>query len=172
MAWLEIGWIDVAMLALVVVSALIGAARGFTFEVLSLAGWFAAWFGGFWLGAVLAPYLPVGESGSGLNRGVAFVVAFVVVLVLWGLAARAVASLVAATPLRPLDRLFGALFGMARALVVLLALATVFAYTPAGRLPAWQASIGAVWLNALLATWLPALAPGEPESAPIQLNSA
>lgn len=154
------------MLALVVLSMLVGAARGFTFEVLSLAGWFAAWFAGVWLGPVLAPYLPVGEAGSALNRGVAFACAFIVVLVLWGLAARAVASLIGATPLRPLDRLLGALFGTARGLIVLLALATVLAYTPAGRAEVWRQSIGAAWLNAVLAALLPSMAPAEPQALP------
>lgn len=171
MASPEIGWVDVAMFALVVLSAFVGVARGFTFEVLSLAGWFAAWFGGIWLGPLVGPYLPVGEAGSALNRGVAFACAFIVVLVLWGLAARAVARLIGATPLRPLDRLLGALFGTARGLVVLLALATVLAHTPAGRAEAWQKSIGAVWLNAMLAALLPLVVQSELEAAPAPANS-
>ncbi len=169
MAFPDFGWIDVAMLALVVVSALVGVARGFTFEVLSLAGWFAAWFGAVWVGPLLAAYLPIGEPGSALNRGVAYACAFIAVLVVWRLAARAVSSSIAATPLRPLDRLFGAVFGAARALVVLLALATVLNYTPAGRLQAWQESVGAVWLNAVLAALLPALTSDEPE--PVRIDS-
>jgi hemolysin III len=41
-----IGWIDIAMLALIALSALAGAVRGLTFEILSLLGWVAAWFVG------------------------------------------------------------------------------------------------------------------------------
>ncbi len=159
MDWPQIGWVDAAMLALLVVSLLVGAARGFTFEILSLAGWFAAWFAAIWFGPPLAPYLPVGEAGSALNRGVAFACAFLVVLVLWSMASRAVASLIGKTPLKPLDRLLGALFGIARGVVVLLALTTAVAYTPALRSEAWQASRGAVWLNAALQELLPWLAP-------------
>ncbi|MEP6740037.1 MAG: CvpA family protein [Caldimonas sp.] len=76
MQWLAIGWVDAAMLGVMVVSVLVGAVRGITFELLSLAGWFAAWFAGLWLGPVLAPYLPVGSPGSALNRGLAFASAF------------------------------------------------------------------------------------------------
>ncbi len=168
MEWPQVGWIDAAMLALLLVSVGVGAARGFTFEILSLAGWFAAWFAGFWLGPLLAPHLPIGETGSSLNRGAAFACAFLGVLVLWSLAARAVASLIGKTPLRPLDRLLGAVFGLGRGALVLLALAAVLACTPAVRSEARRGSLGAVWLNAGLQALLPWLAPatGEPPESP------
>ena len=38
-------------------------------------------------------------------------------------------------------------------------LATVFAYTPLGAMQAWRASIGAVWLNAILGELVPLLSP-------------
>lgn len=169
MEWSQVGPVDAAMLALLLVSMLVGAVRGLTFELLSLAGWFAAWFAGLWLGPLLAPHLPIGEVGSTLNRGIAFACAFLGVLVVWSLAARAVASLIGKTPLRPLDRLLGAVFGLSRGALVLLALAAVVAYTPVVRTEAWRASFGAVWLNAGLQVLLPWLAtatgapPGPPE---------
>lgn len=168
MDWPQVGWVDAVMLALLVVSVLVGAARGLVFEILSLAGWFAAWFSGLWLGPLLAPYLPVGEAGSTLNRGVAFACAFLGVLILWSLAARVAASLIGKTPLRPLDRLLGAVFGLVRGALVLLALAAVLAYTPAVRSDAWRGSVGAVWLNASLQVLMPwvASATGAPQEAP------
>lgn len=170
MDWPQVGWVDAVMLALLIVSVLIGSARGLVFEILSLAGWFAAWFAGLWLGPLLAPYLPVGEAGSTLNRGVAFACAFLGVLILWSLAARAVASLIGKTPLRPLDRLLGAVFGLIRGGLVLLALAAVLAYTPVVQSEAWRGSLGAVWLHAglqVLTPWLASAtgAPPEPPAA-------
>src|SRR6478735_3798655 len=142
-----IGWIDLAMLGVIALSALVGAVRGLTFEVLSLLGWVAAWFAGLWLGPALAPHIPVGAPGSSLNGIVAFASAFLVVLVLWGLAARGVSALVGKTLLRPLDRLLGAVFGVARGVLVLLALAAIISYTPASASDAWRESHGAAWLN-------------------------
>jgi membrane protein required for colicin V production len=159
-AWPEIGWVDAVMLAVVALSTLLGVMRGFTLEVLSLAGWVAAWFAGFWLGPTLAPHLPIGSRGSDLNGVAAFACAFLLVLVLWGLVARIVAAFVGRTLLRPLDRGLGALFGLLRGVVVLLAVATVFAFTPLGQAQAWRASLGAVWLNAVLRELVPLLSPG------------
>ena len=163
--WPTLGWVDLAMLGVVAVSALVGAVRGLTFEVLSLLGWIAAWFAGLWLGPWLAPHLPVGTPQSPLNVVVAFASAFLVVLILWGLAARGVSALVGKTLLRPLDRLLGAVFGVARGVLVLLALAAIISYTPATASDAWRESQGAAWLNAIVRELMPLLAPGTPGPA-------
>jgi membrane protein required for colicin V production len=155
--WLPLAWVDVAMLGVLALSAVVGLWRGITFELLSLAGWFAAYFAGRWLGPWLAPHLPLGAPGSALNLGAAFASAFFIVLILWTLMARAVSALIGATPLRPLDRLLGALFGIARGLLVLLAAATLIAYTPLARSAAWQESTGARVLENLLRQLLPLL---------------
>jgi membrane protein required for colicin V production len=154
-----IGWVDIAMLAVIALSAIIGAVRGLTFEVLSLLGWIAAWFAGLWIGPLIGPHLPIGTPGSPLNGIAAFACAFLIVLVLWGFGARAVSALVGKTLLRPLDRLLGAVFGLARGVLVLLVLATIVAYTPASASPAWRESQGAGWLNSLVRELLPSLAP-------------
>ncbi len=159
MEWPTLGWVDIAMLGVIGLSAIVGAVRGFTFEVLSLLGWVAAWFAGLWLGPWLAPHLPVGDPGSALNRVASFACAFLFVLVLWGLGARAVSALVGKTLLRPLDRLLGALFGVARGLLVLLVLAMVVSYTPATTSAAWRESYGAAWLTAAVRELVPLVAP-------------
>jgi membrane protein required for colicin V production len=70
---------------------------------------------------------------------------------------RAASALVAATPLRPLDRLLGAAFGLVRGLLVLLVVATVIAYTPLAQAPAWRQSAGAALLGSVLQELLPML---------------
>ena len=87
---------------------------------------------------------------------------------------RLVRSLIHATPLRPVDRLLGAGFGVLRGGLVLLVVAALVGLTPAVRSTAWQASIGARWLDAGLqelkplmpadvARFLPAQAPRQPD---------
>ena len=145
------------MLGVVAFSALVGLWRGFTFELLSLAGWFFAYFAARWAQPWVAAELPIGERGSLLNQGAAFACAFIVVLIAWSFVARGISALVKKTPLSPLDRLFGAAFGVLRAGIVLLAFATLIGYTPAARSPAWRESAGAAMLEAALRALLPLL---------------
>ena len=76
------------MLGVLAFSVLVGVWRGFIFELLSLAGWFVAYFAARWLQPWVAPQLPIGEPGSPLNHGAAFACAFIVVLVAWSFVAR------------------------------------------------------------------------------------
>ena len=156
-----VAWVDWVLVAVLAVSALVGLWRGLVFEVLALAGWVAAWFGAQWLAPQLAPFLPVGKAGGAINLGAAFALGFVGALVLWALAARLVRLLLHATPLSLPDRVLGAGFGLLRGAVLLLALATVVAYTPAAQSQGWRASQGARWLGHTLAVLKPLL----PESA-------
>ena len=58
-----------------------------------------------------------------------------------------------------IDRILGGVFGLVRALVLMLAVATVVSFTPAVRASSWQASHGAAWLGALLSGLKPVLPP-------------
>ena len=155
-------WVDIALLAVLGLSAVVGLVRGLVFEVLSLLGWVAAYFAAQWFAPALAPHVPVGQPGSALNHGAAFAAAFVAALIVWALLARLVRALIHATPLSVVDRILGALFGIARGMVVLLAVATVVGLTPLSKSTAWQASAGRSWLQAAMQVLKPVL--------PVQLS--
>jgi membrane protein required for colicin V production len=140
-----IGLIDGLMLALLVVSVGLGLWRGLLLEVATLVGWVVAYFVAQWYAGDLAPYLPVGEPGSGANRAAAFAVLFVATLIGWGLMARLVRLMLHATPLSLIDRIGGGAFGLLRGGVVLIVLATVVSFTPAAQSVLWQSSTGARW---------------------------
>jgi membrane protein required for colicin V production len=156
-----LSWADWTLLAVLLVSVLIGLFRGFVFECLSLAGWVVAWFAAQWASPQLAPLLPVGTAGSAMNLAAAFAISFVLALVVWGLLAKLVRMLIHATPLSVPDRLLGAAFGVLRGVVLLLAVATVVQLTPAAQSQAWRQSQGARWLAATLQGLKPLL----PEAA-------
>jgi len=155
----EIGWVDWALLAVLLASVIVGLVRGLLFEVLSLLGWVAAFVAAQTLAPDVAPHLPVGAAGSALNHGAAFAVVFVLALIVWMLTARLIRLIVHATPLTLIDRTLGGVFGLVRALVLLLAVATVVSFTPAVRAGPWQASLGAAWLGVLLSGIKPVLPP-------------
>jgi len=158
LAGLHAHWVDLAMLAWLALSMLIGLVRGLIFETFSLLGWGVAYFGAQWAVPLLAPYLPVESTGSALNHAAAFLCAFFAILLGWGLLSRLVRVLVRATPLSLPDRVLGAGFGVMRGLLVLLAIATMISLTPMATSSAWQRSQCATWLNVALQglrPWLP-----------------
>lgn len=162
MAWLtslvdSLGWIDWLILLVGAASVVIGLVRGFVFECLALAGWLVAWFGAQWAAPAIAPRLPVGTPGGGLNHGVAFVAAFVLALLIWALLSRLVRLAIQASPLSVADRILGGAFGALRALVLLLALATVVSLTPAAQSAPWRSSMAVRGLDRLLVALKPLL---------------
>jgi len=152
-----LGWVDWALLAVLVVSVAVGLWRGLVFEVLSLVGWVAAYIAAQASCPTVAPLLPIGVAGGALNQGAAFALVFVLALVVWALALGLLRKLIHATPLQVVDRVLGGGFGLLRGAVLLLAVATVVSLTPAARSPAWQHSQGAAWLAGLLQELKPVL---------------
>ncbi len=153
----EVGWVDWAFLAVIGVSVLVGLVRGMVYEVMSLLGWVVAYVLAHALSAVVAPSLPIGAPDSGLNLAAAFVLVFVAVLVLWSLVAWLVKKLVQASPLSSLDRFFGAMFGLARGLLVALVVVTAIDMTPLADSRSWRASHGAASLQIMLVGLKPLL---------------
>jgi membrane protein required for colicin V production len=155
---INLGWVDIGLLAFLSLSILFGLMRGLVFEVLSALGWFVAYFAARSATPLLEPYVHVGDPGSALNHGATFACAFILLVVVWSLGSRLVRLLIRATPLSPIDRLLGAGFGLARGVAVLMALAIAVGLTPLRTAPAWRASEGVVWLQAALQgikPWLP-----------------
>lgn len=155
----QLGWIDLAMLGVLLLSLGLGLWRGFVLEAMALIGWVVAYFAAQWLTPQWAPRLPFGEPGSSLNYAASFALAFVVVLIGWGLASRVLRLLVNATPLRGADRVLGAAFGLVRGVLLLMVLATVVALTPAATSPEWHRSQGAQWLAVAMHGLKPLLPP-------------
>lgn len=155
--WAALSWLDWSLLAVLLVSVVIGLLRGFVFECLALAGWVVAWFAAQWAAPVVASHIPLGAAGSDLNLGAAFALSFVAAVVVWTLLARLIRMLIHATPLSIPDRLLGAGFGALRGGVLLLALASVVTLTPAAQSETWRSSHGARWLGRALQVLKPLL---------------
>ncbi len=150
-------WLDVLLGLTVLISMGIGIMRGLLFEMLSALGWVVAYFAAQWLAPHLVPYLPSAVTGAGLRHGIAFGVTFVAVLLGWSLMSRALRMLVRGSPMSGTDRMLGAGFGLARGVVLLLALATVIRLTPLVEAPAWRQSTAVAWLEAALRGLRPVL---------------
>ncbi|HET7792771.1 MAG TPA: CvpA family protein [Rhizobacter sp.] len=165
-------WVDIVMAGVLALSVIVGLVRGLVFEVLSLLGWFVAYFAAHWFAGDLAPHIPVGKPGSAVNHAAAFASIFVAALLGWAIISRLLRLLIHATPLSLPDRLFGAVFGVLRGLVLLLAAATVINLTPLMKSPAWQASQGAQWLQIVLDGLHPLLPPQLLQLLPARAGAA
>jgi membrane protein required for colicin V production len=163
----QLGWVDWALLAVLVVSVVVGLWRGLVFEVLSLVGWVVAFIAAQAFAPGVAAVLPIGAPGSALNLGAAFALIFVLALVIWALGSRLMRLLIHATPLQPVDRVLGGVFGLVRGAVLLLAAATVVLLSPARASAAWQQSHGAAWMVTALQGLRPLLPPVLAQRLPV-----
>jgi membrane protein required for colicin V production len=149
--------LDWILLAVLLVSLLLGAWRGLVYEVLSLLGWVAAFVVAQWWAPEVAQQLPMNGASEPVRYAAAFVLVFVVSAFAGGLLAWVTRKLVEALGLRPVDRTLGAVFGLLRGVVLLLALTVVMDMTPLKSSPLWQSSMGAGVLGMTLKGLRPVL---------------
>lgn len=139
--------VDWLIIAVVLLSVLVGGVRGFVREALSLVIWVAAFVVAGLFSAPLAQMLAPHVSYVELRYPLAFGALFVVTLIVGSLVSRALGMLVDATGLTGLDRMLGVLFGAARAGVLLVVVAAMAAPLFA-ETRWWQASTLLPWLLA------------------------
>ncbi len=149
---------DYFVLAVMAISLLVGVTRGVVSEILALLAWVAAFIAArMW--AVPAGNLLLAELSDPLWRQLAgFVAVFVAVLILFALVRWVTSLLLKAVGLRPLDRVLGALFGVARGVLVLLVLVLLAGLTPLPQQQWWRQAMFAPPLETgVLAVkpWLP-----------------
>ncbi len=154
---MTLSWVDLALLLLLLASVLVGLWRGLVFELLSLLGWVFAYFACPFVAPWIEAWLPAERMGPTLLHVAGLVLAFMLILILWGIAAKLLRMLIQASPLSFIDRLLGAGFGVLRGLLVCLLLVVVVSMTPAVGSPTWQASVVAPRLQQLLHQMRPVL---------------
>ncbi len=119
---------DVAVLGILAISAAFAFWRGFTTEALSLASWGGAvaltLFGFPWTSAWVAKLL----SPEWLADFAALIATFVISFFILRWIADKIGDRVRESSLGPVDRMFGAIFGMIRGLIVISAVYLLFDY--------------------------------------------
>lgn len=131
---------DYIIFAIVALSVLVGAIRGFIKEVFSLAVWAAAFLVSFQYSGILAQQLEGHIELPSVRTALAFTGLFLFVLLIGGLLTFLVGKLVEKTGLSGTDRLFGGVFGGVRGVVLVIALILIAGLTPVPRDPWWQQS--------------------------------
>jgi membrane protein required for colicin V production len=116
--------------------------------VLSLAGWVAAFFLAQWLATDVVAWVPfVQNAAPSVQYAVGYVLVFVGSLFVFALLSWLVKKLIESVGLRPVDRVLGGAFGLARGVVLLLALTVVLQLTGLSKSDWWQSAKGPIWLD-------------------------
>lgn len=129
---------DYLVIFVLAASVIISMMRGLVKEVLSLAGWVVAFVVANAYAAALAQMLPPVVPGEVLRLILAFIALFIGVRILMGLLALALGALLDAGGLSIVDRLLGAVFGLGRGLVIVLAAVILCGMTSLPRQAFWK----------------------------------
>jgi membrane protein required for colicin V production len=120
-------WFDLAMLAVLALSALLAFYRGFVREVLGVGAWVGAIFIGFWFAPFIAPKITQWVGSGDIAYPAAIAAGFLVALIVLSVISSWVGALVRGSALGGVDRTLGLVFGLVRGAAVL-----VFCYVAAG----------------------------------------
>ncbi|MBK1645378.1 colicin V production CvpA [Thiocapsa imhoffii] len=153
-------WLDFVIIGVVILSALVGLARGLIREVVSVGVWIAAivvaWLFHAQVAELLVPYLSQGS----VRLAIAFIVLILATLVLGAILGAMLSVVIEKTGLSGLDRLLGLGFGAARGVIIVAMAVFLMNYTPITQDAWWQES-QLVSQFEHVAAWLIELVPPE-----------
>ena len=142
--------LDWIFLAVLLASLTLGAWRGLVYEVVSVLAWIVAFVLAQWFAPDVAQRLPMAGATEMIRYAAGFVLVFIATVFAAGLLAWLMKKLVESVGLRPMDRVLGAVFGLARGVILLLAATVVMHMTPFKSSAWWQESTGATVSTAAL----------------------
>ena len=112
--------VDNLILAVIAISSAFGVRRGFIKEIMSLLSWIAALLVSRIYSGSLASILENLVDNPSVRYVIAFSVLFVIIIMLGTLLNHFMSKLLIVTGLKTIDRLLGAVFGIARGTVIVL----------------------------------------------------
>jgi membrane protein required for colicin V production len=110
--------LDLAVLGIVLISALLAAVRGFTREVLAIASWVVAAVAAYLLHPAALPYVKEYVSNDKVALAVAIAAVFFATLIIVSFVTVKISDLILDSRIGALDRTLGFVFGAARGLLI------------------------------------------------------
>ncbi|PXW28162.1 CvpA family protein [Paraburkholderia caballeronis] len=130
---------DYAVLAVIGLSALRGAWRGFVGEIFGLIGWIAAFIVACRFVDHVVPWIPANWPGGGLTQWLlAFALIVIGVVLVASVANALLTRLVTASGLSGVDRSLGMMFGLVRGVVLVLVLVVLGGLTELPQQNFWR----------------------------------
>ena len=133
-------WADWVLLAVLLVSIVIGIVRGFTREFFGLVSWVIAVVAALWLAPLTLGWLEPHIATPSLRIAASYALVFFVFLALGAIVTAVVSSLVQKTGLTGVDRTIGGGFGLIRGVLIGVVLVWLVGLTPARQDPWWKES--------------------------------
>jgi len=134
-------WIDYSIIGLILISSVIGLFRGFIKEAFSLVIWGVAIWVGLTFSRVFSGFIENLIKSPSARIIVAFIVLFLITLILGALISYLLGELVKKTGLTGSDRFAGMIFGITRGLIVISLLVMLAGLTPLPEDSWWKESV-------------------------------
>ncbi len=146
---------DYAVLTIIGLSIIFSVLRGMVREVLSLLGWFAAFYVGRTYTQQLLPMMPENIPTESLRVLAAFLVLFLATLLLASLLSIALSAIMKKIGLGWLNRVLGALFGVVRGIFVVCVIVFLAGLTDVPKDARWRNAMFSAPIEALVVSLLP-----------------
>lgn len=158
-------YLDLGLIAVMLISALLSMVRGFTREVLAIASWVAAALAALYFYPLAVPYLTPYIDKPQIAQAAAAAIVFFVALVIVSIITVKISDLILDSRVGALDRSLGFVFGAARGFLLCVVAFVFFAWLIQGREePAWMAGSKTKPYLEATGQQLMALLPDDPES--------
>jgi membrane protein required for colicin V production len=136
-----LNYVDIAIVAIIALSAIVGLFRGLVREILSLVGWiFSIWIAWHYADQAAPLFASLIESAD-VRKAAAFVALFLLALVAFAVLSHLLVKLITSSALKGADRTLGLLFGALRGALIVAVLALLVQSMPLANEPLWQGSI-------------------------------
>ncbi|MDO9206032.1 CvpA family protein [Methylotenera sp.] len=146
---------DYIVLAIIGLSIILSVMRGFFREALSILGWIAAFVVAKTYVNQILPMMPVNIPTESLRILAAFLVLFLATLLVSSLLAIALSAIFKKIGLGWLNRLLGAVFGLARGMLVVCILVFLAGLTDMPKDARWRNAMFSAPIEALVISMLP-----------------
>lgn len=151
----DVNIIDILVVVIVVISTLVSIKRGFAKEAISLGVWVAAFFIAIAFNSGMQQLLEGVISEPSLRQGAAFLLLFILTLIVGSMVSYLVGELIKLSGLSTTDRILGMAFGFVRGMVIVIVMAVVLdlSLKAAEAKPAWFADSVLVPQLLILENW-------------------
>lgn len=135
---MELAHLDYVIIAVLLISASLSLIRGFTKEILSIAGWIISGYAAIFFGPSVEPLLASYVNIDWAVSAGSMLLVFLVTFIIFSIGGSFIAKSLKASPLGPLDRTMGVVFGGLRGVfIVCMAYLGVSAVIPEDDHPAF-----------------------------------